>query len=229
MCLPRRLVESGRVRTPLLTMALVVAGLLAASPVRAQDPPPKIGPFVIDVHGTWPGFPNDDQQLADSRDLLLQELPHRGLGLHGGVHVYPARWKAVTFGLGVDATIARAHTSKPQLTSVTYGRAVTERFSHIAPEISFNFGDGDGWSYLSGGIGPGVWSVVPDTLDPTAADQQRVETINYGGGARWFIKPRLAFSIDVRFYAVSPTTPLPGNPSGPRTTLFFMGAGLSLK
>ena len=41
------------------------------------------------------------------------------------------------------------------------------------------------------------------------ADQQRVETINYGGGARWFIKPRLAFSIDVRFYAVSPTTTAP--------------------
>ncbi|MGC4085903.1 MAG: hypothetical protein QM736_28195 [Vicinamibacterales bacterium] len=81
---------------------MVLALLLAARSASAQGPAPKIGPFVIDVHGTMPRFPGDDQQLASSRNLLLQELPGAGLGLHTGAHVYLLRWKAVTFGLGAD-------------------------------------------------------------------------------------------------------------------------------
>lgn len=196
---------------------------------RAQDPPPRIGPFVLDIHGTFPRFPADDQQLADSRALLLRELPGAGLGLHTSAYVYPLRWKAVTFGIGGDLTLARASKAAPQIAEGIVGRAVTETFSHIAPEISFNFGDGDGWSYLSGGIGPGVWSLVPAGFVATAADTERLQTINYGGGARWFIKRHLAFSFDVRFYAINPSTPVLGRPGGPRKTLVFMGAGISLK
>ena len=212
-----------------LTIACLAALILLVRPVAAQDPPPKIGPFVVDVHGTVPRFPSDDQQLADSRGLLLRELPGSGLGLHAGAHVYPLRWKAVTFGLGADVTLARAHLKSQQLASDIFGRAATERFTHIAPQLSFNFGDGDGWSYISGGIGTSTWSVVPDGLLATAADSERLKTINYGGGARWFIKRHLAFSFDIRFYAIDPSTPLPGRPSGPRTTLIIMGAGVSVK
>ena len=32
----------------------------------------------------------------------------------------------------------------------------------------------------------------------------RLKTINYGGGARWFAKAHVAFSFDVRFYAINP-------------------------
>ena len=212
-----------------LTIACLAALILLVRPVAAQDPPPKIGPFVVDVHGTVPRFPSDDQQLADSRGLLLRELPGSGLGLHAGAHVYPLRWKAVTFGLGADVTLARAHLKPQQLAADIFGRAATERFTHVAPQLSFNFGDGDGWSYISGGIGTSTWSVVPDGLLATAADTERLKTINYGGGARWFIKRHLAFSFDLRFYAIDPTTPLPGRPSGPRTTLLIMGAGVSVK
>ena len=35
-------------------------------------------------------------------------------------------------------------------------------------------------------------------------DDEPLNTINYGGGARWFIKPHVAFSFDVRFYAINP-------------------------
>ena len=28
--------------------------------------------------------------------------------------------------------------------------------------------------------------------------------LNYGGGARWFNSPHLAFTFDIRFYAISP-------------------------
>ena len=41
-----------------------------------------------------------------------------------------------------------------------------------------------------------------------AADEEPLKTINYGGGARWFTKTHLAFSFDVRFYAINPGTRL---------------------
>jgi hypothetical protein len=194
----------------------------------AQEPPPKIGPFVIDLHGTVPRFPRE-QPLADSRAVLLDELPGAGLGLHAGAHVYVLRIKPMTLGLGVDLTAARTHQGAPQLGDGLFGRAVTERFTHIAPEISFNFGTGDGWSYISGGIGPGVWSVEAEGGPDLDANHERLKTINYGGGARWFIKRHIAFSVDARFYAINPGTPQDPLPGGPRKTLLFMGAGLSVK
>lgn len=212
------------------TVLAIVMVVLSVRTGAAQDPPAKIGPFVLDLHGTVPRFKSDDEQLALSRGLAVTELPGSGLGLHAGAHVYPLRWKAVTFGLGVDAALARSHHAASRASDgTTTGRATTERFANVAPQLSFNFGDGDGWSYISGGIGASQWSVVRDGSDPLPPDTERLKTINYGGGARWFIKRHLAFSFDVRFYAIDPGTPLAGLPNGPRTTLLVMGAGVSLK
>jgi hypothetical protein len=210
-------------------MLIVVVLGVGVRPAAAQDPPPRIGPFVIDIRGTVPKFPSDDQQLASSRGLQLQELPGRGLGLQVGAHIYPLRWKAVTFGIGAELATARAHLKSQQIAADYFGRATTERFTHLAPQISFNFGDGEGWSYISGGIGTSTWAVVPDGSAPDFPDTERLKTINYGGGARWFIKEHLAFTFDVRFYAVDPSTPVYGRPGGPRTTLLIMGAGISVK
>jgi len=218
-----------RLRPLHFATVLTAALLLLARPAAAQDPPPKIGPFVVDLHGTIPRFPSDDAQLAASRGLLLSELPGSGLGLHTGAHVYLLRWKAVTFGVGAQLTMAKSQLKPKQLSSDLFGRATTERFTHFSPQLSFNFGDGDGWSYLSGGIGRSTWSIVPDGQPVTGPDAEHLKTINYGGGARWFIKRHLAFSFDVRFYAIDPSTPLAGRPGGPRTTLLSMGAGISLK
>lgn len=213
---------------PLAALFLTLVWLSLASRAAAQEPPPKIGPFALDVQGTVPRFP-DDGQLVQSRDLLASEMPGAGLGLHASANVYVFTWKAVTFGLGADAAFARGHRSAQPISATTTGRPVTERFMHLAPELSFNFGTGDGWSYLSGGIGRSTWSIVPDGRDPLNADRERLETINYGGGARWFVKPHLAFSVDARFYAIYPGTPDGGRPGGPRTTLLIVGAGISVK
>ena len=44
------------------------------------------------------------------------------------------------------------------------------------------------------------------------------------------MKPHLAFSFDVRVYAISPGSPSPlGFPGSPRATLMVIGAGVSLK
>jgi hypothetical protein len=212
-----------------IALAALATLVVWTAPAAAQGPPPKIGPFAIDFHATVPRFPTGDPQLSDSRALLQAELPGAGLGLHGAATLYPIKWRAVTFGFGVDATVARARRASRAVSTTTVGRAVTERFSHIAPDISFNFGTGDGWSYISGGIGPGVWYLVPDGGLPMNADDQRLQTINYGGGARWFLNRHVAFSLDVRFYAVAPSAPDAGRPSSPRTTLLFLGGGVSLK
>ena len=156
-------------------------------------------------------------------------MPGSGFGLHASANLYVFTWKAVTFGLGGDAAIARAHHAAQPISTTVTGRPVTERFTHIAPELSFNFGTGNGWSYLSGGIGTSTWSIVPDGAAPLNADRERLQTINYGGGARWFAKRHLAFSVDVRFYAIYPGTPDQERPGSPRTTLLVMGGGISVK
>ena len=66
----------------------------------------------------------------------------------------------------------------------------------ISPQLSLNFGNGNGWSYLSVGIGRSLWSITPDGAQSRPIDEEPIRTINYGGGARWFIKPHLAFSLD---------------------------------
>jgi hypothetical protein len=157
-------------------------------------------------------------------DLL--ELPGIGLGLQIGVHVYPIRWRAVTFGIGGEFATGRARNT-PVAAAL---RPATERFTTVAPQLSFNFGTGTGWSYISGGLGQSTWAIVPQGQERFAADSEKLKTINYGGGARWFMKTHLAFSFDVRFYAINPGTPfVVGALGSPRTTLLVIGAGVSLK
>jgi hypothetical protein len=201
---------------------------LVASRAEAQDEPPPIGPFVVDVRGTIPKFPNTPQ-LADSRGVNTDELPGSGFGVDLNAHFYAFTWKAVTVGLGGQLTLARAHSALKEADGLVIARALTEHFTSIAPQISFNFGTGDGWSYISGGVGPSIWSIVVDGLQPVPADQERLLTINYGGGARWFAKPHVAFTFDVRFYAISPGMAEFGFPGSPRTRLLILGAGLSVK
>ena len=206
-----------------VTLITLIAGL----PVLAQDPPPKIGPYVVDLHATIPRFPQD-QQLAQSRGMSLAELPGSGLGVQVGVHVYPLRWRAITFGLGGEFATGRAKQT-PTAAQVSL-RPSTERFTTLAPQLSFNFGTGNGWSYISGGVAQSTWAVAPKGQEGFAADAEKLKTINYGGGARWFMKRRLAFSFDVRFYAINPGTPFfAGALGSPRTTLLVIGAGVSVR
>ena len=211
------------------TTALIIC-LTLGSRADAQEPPPPIGPFVVDLHGTFPMFPNDLLELAKSRGLSLAELPGHGLGVDVGVHVYLLKWRAITFGLGGELTFGRARSMPPTVAGQTTSlRPVAERFTSVAPQLSFNFGTGHGWSYLSGGIGQSVWSIHVEGEEPGPADLARLKTINYGGGARWFAKQHLAFSLDIRFYAIDPGAPEFAFPGSPRTTLMVIGAGVSVK
>ena len=220
---------ASRMRLVRLGPVLVILTACALWPalVGAQEPPPRIPLFAIDLHATVPRFPAE-AALAASRGMQVAELPGAGLGLHGAVTFYPLRWRAITFGIGGDVTANRARNAPPE--SSPDLRGAEEKFLSAAPQLSFNFGSGHGWSYLSGGIGVSQWSLIPDDrVEPLPSDSERLKTINYGGGARWFAKPHLAFSFDARFYAINPGTPYLGNPGSPRTTLLIIAAGVSFK
>jgi hypothetical protein len=207
--------------------------LLMAAPAFAQDPPPRIGPFVLDLHATVPQFPNEDAQLAASRGMQIAELPGSGLGVQASAHVYLLKVKVITFGIGAEFAASRARKTPDAATASSTTltlRPSEERFSTFSPQLSLNFGNGHGWSYLSGGIGIANWAVVPEGQEGFGADSESLRTLNYGGGARWFAKSHLAFSFDVRFYVIPPGTPFIANQLGsPRTKLMIIGAGISLK
>jgi hypothetical protein len=93
----------------------------------------------------------------------------------------------------------------------------------IAPQVSLNFGTVDGWSYLSAGAG--ITGLNARTLDFVEAsrDSGGVMTINAGGGARWFVKRRLAVGFDARLHRLRETDTMSGS------MLFSISAGISLR
>jgi len=212
-----------------LVLASLAIVAYAAAPAAAQDEVKPIGPFAVDVRVTMPRF-SDDAGLADSRGLSAADLPGAGIGLDVAAHVYIARLGPATLGLGVQGTVGRSHASAgvDPLTLATT-RAVTETFTSLVPQISFNFGGGDGWSYLSGGVGVSTLWITPDDAETLPADNERLVTVNYGGGARWFVGKHVAFTFDVRFYQLDSGTPALGFPGSPRTKFLILGAGISLR
>jgi len=205
------------------SIAVFLLLLCSAVASDAQGPPPRIGPYVVDVRAAFPRFPTD-AAVAESRGLAQAELPRGAIGIDVNAHVYVMKWKAVTVGLGGQLLHARAHTEASE-----GGREVRERLTVFTPQLSLNFGSGDGWSYISGGIGPSIWSIVPDGAQPLPADEERLRTYNYGGGARWFTRRHLAVHFDLRFHVIAPGTPSGALPGSPAVNLLVLGAGVSLK
>ncbi len=201
---------------------LLMTGVL---PAAAQDPG-RIGPFVIDLHGSFVNV-GQDQLLATNRGFSPVQLAGAGLGIDVGGHVYLFRYRAITFGVGVSAVFMSTSRAPGEDDLDPDGPTVNTRFNAFSPQLSFNFGDGDGWSYLSGGVGTSRMSIFVE--QETEPAQRRAGTLNYGGGARWFIKPSLAFSFDVRLFAISPLEQTNTEPGSPRMTRVAISLGISIK
>lgn len=221
----RRVVSSS-----LAFFLLTLGGL--SGPAQAQDRV-RLGPYVIDVRGALPIF-GQNELVAALRGLRTLQLPPRGFGLDVGAHVYPLRWRAIAFGVGVQALFSRG-TRAPSLTELEEFGGTSEddplapiqtRFTSIAPQLSFNFGGTNGWSYLSGGLGQSMFNVGPVGVE---RDDRRFSTLNYGGGGRWFAKDHLAFALDLRFYGISPQEETDDFPGLPRLTLMVLSLGVSFK
>jgi hypothetical protein len=209
-----------------LTLCWVILFLMiAATPAAAQDPG-RIGPFVVDIRGSFVSV-GQDPLLAANRGLGPAQLAGSGIGLDIGGHVYLFRWRSITFGVGASALFMSTSRTPGQDDPDPDGPTVDTRFRALSPQLSFNFGDGDGWSYLSGGIGTSRLSVFIE--QETEPPQRRAGTLNYGGGARWFARPGLAFSFDLRLFAISPLEQTDTEPGSPRMTRVALSVGVSIK
>ncbi len=226
--------------------AVAIAVLLMSTPAAAQSAPPSApGPYVIDIRGPMSGFPSTSgfHPVLPANTLV----PKRGFGLGVGGHVYVANLGISRVGVGIDVLRVRGTAVTPVTPSMakdantpssrgaslsTAGPIdVAMTMTAVAPQLSFNFGTREGWSYLSGGYG--VAQIRTDATGEQESpltgrttlvrDDGRSASINYGGGARWFIRDRLAVGFDLRFHRIAAVE------TRPRATLVVASVGLSVR
>ena len=201
---------------------LCLAALLVSTAAFAQSSSP--GPYIIDLRGAMSGAPSG---VSFYPPVPVDTLaPKRAFGLAGGAHLYPFQLGVARLGFGVDFMRVRG-----SVTSVSDVAASTT-VSTVAPQISFNFGTREGWSYLSGGYGtaqthvqvdvPAQSAAPPATVGTPAATLtrgRRTASINIGGGARWFLREHVAVGFDVRFHRLQE----------PSTRIVGLSVGMSLR
>ena len=239
-----------------MKVALAIAAVLVSTAAFAQTSPGPPGPFVVDVRGAMSGIPSESAFFPTVPAATL--VPKRAFGLGVGGSVYLFKLGPARVGFGVDFANARGTSSTPAIptTSTTTtpggtapstttgtsssvpptldpkgGIGVTTHVSVLSPQISFNFGTRDGWSYLSAGYGSA--SIRSEASGQAAApqsgaltltnDSERADAINYGGGARWFIKEHLAVGFDFRFQRLGKTF------TRPATKFTVLSVGVSVR
>lgn len=212
-------------RSPVLLLAFAICSLCeVAASAQVEQP---IGPFVADVRIAWARF-KEDPAMASALGVNATNLPTRGLGLVVGAHWYPLRGSRLALGIGGEFLTAQDTRTLPAATGDgEEGPTVETTFSSLTPQISLNFGKKNGWSYISGGIGSAAFTA--QRLDDLLGEGSRARTINYGGGARWFTKKRLAVSVDLRFYSVSAQPATSARPALPKTRMMVISGGVALR
>lgn len=188
-----------------ITLPLMLTMLVLASGANAQsiNPGPP-GPFVFDVRGVTSNLPTAETLFPGlATDATV---PARGFGGSAGGQVYVLQMGPGRLGLGVDVHFVRGSTvdANSSMTSVD-------------PQISLNFGTSNGWSTLSAGVGTMRISGEPGGVS------ESVRTINWGGGARWFVNAHVGVGFDIRVHHYSAGDVLP------KGTAVAVGVGLSLK
>ena len=149
-------------------------------------------------------------------------VPSRGFGVEGGAHVLLGPGRHRRLGVGVTSLA-----SQGRATGLEPAPTVTTRLFAAAPEVSMNFGHGLGWSHLS--VGAGLAKVTSSYAGGGAEPSSWGAAIHYGGGARWFVSERLAVSLDLRFWALTPRPASGARPSAPATTRVVLGAGVAFR
>ena len=229
-CVPPSLVRSfgGTVA------ALAIAASPAAAQATSQPAPSRVegpGPWALDIRGVTSPVP-DDATFYPA--LSEASIPSRGYGLDVGAHVYPFSLGPSRIGFGAVVLSIRSTVSSTIIqtfddgsTSTVAGQRTTLSMQIIAPQASFNFGSRDGWSYLSLGAGVASIRTETETVLPGERESGRLTAMNFGGGARWFFKPRLAFGFDLRVHRIS--SGVADGVDTPSVTALSVSAGLSFR
>jgi opacity protein-like surface antigen len=109
---------------------------------------------------------------------------------------------------------------------------IDTRYTTASTQVSLNFGTGDGWSYLSGGIGLGKikTSLTSPPNDVIVVESGWLETLNYGAGVRWFIQSHWAVGFDIRVHHFNKQNSTTGSDTIPlRPRLFAAMVGVSIR
>lgn len=215
---------------------MLCALLAIARPALAQqdEPLPK---FAVDLHAATVGLPHAAGWVPDvAADTVL---PGRSWGVAAGATVYPFRLGIITFGIGASISTAKGSGESLTITSGSGATATTRvtpivhtGITNITPQVSINFGRKLGWSYLSAGLGRSKVTSRVDAIGETPAmivPEAWNQAINFGGGAKWFMKPHLGASFDVRFVKLGSRSPTDLLPSAQRTQMWTIGAGISIQ
>ena len=227
----RRLARSGR------PPAFVLLFLLASEAATAQTRE-RLPWFAVDLHAASVGLPTAEGWIPVPV-LGDTPLPGRGLGLSGAATVYPLKLGIATFGVGLAISAGKGTGDALEITTGSGSTAVTTvtpifrtQALNIIPQLSINFGHKLGWSYLSAGIGTtriGASADATPTLPRVTLPDTWNQALNFGGGARWFMKPRLGASFDVRFIKLGSRAASGEIPSAKRTQMITFSAGISIQ
>ena len=215
--------------------ATAICLFLFSSIAGAQQPSNEPAPlprepkpaFVFDARLGWPAL-DQDAGVATALRVSTDDLPGRGRTMIFGGHFYAARRNALSFGAGAEMLWHRAsHTATVATTQSVDERMLKNRWSLFSPQVSLNFGTRDGWSYLTGGLG---WSkLTMERQDEPQDSGGSLRTLNYGGGARWFIKKHLAFNMDARFYSIGAQEAATRRVATPKMRVFLISGGVSFR
>jgi hypothetical protein len=225
------LVPRGWCRSLLVTLWCLVPAVVSA---QVREPLPW---FAIDLHAASVGLPTAEGWIPEvSADT---PVPGRAWGLAGAVTVYPLRMGFATFGVGAAISSAQGKSDSIEIVQGS-GADETTRITPIVrtqvvsllPQLSINFGHKLGWSYLSAGIGR---TRVDSSADAVGTTPQMVvpaawnQALNFGGGARWFIRRRLGAGFDVRFVKLGSRAASGTIPAARRTQMITFSAGITLQ
>ena len=153
-------------------LLLATLGLSNPMNVLAQEPPPRIGPLVIDVRGTVPRFDQTDQLARESRAVSWRIASHRAW----------TRCRRTFLCVQVEGRYVRTRRtgharprSRLARGSMPGLRPVTERFASITPQLSLNFRIRQRLELFERRHRRReVGKIVPDGADEGPADQERL-------------------------------------------------------
>jgi len=202
---------------------IVVFAVVARS--AAAQTPTLLPRLVFDIRAASVSLPQDPV-TASNLALDPAALRKRALAVVGGAHLYLYRRPGFAVGVGEEVLLgSRGHHAVVDNNGLTGD--LTRRVQGFSTIVSANFGGRNGWSHLSGGVGPvrfeTITTAVPQTRTPFRL------TPNFGGGARWFTTEHMAVGFDVRAYftpAVSATATTAGKS---KSRLLVIAVGLTIR
>jgi hypothetical protein len=218
-------------------LAFGVIGLLFAAPHASAQTPEPLPWFAIDLHAASVGLPTAEGWIpVVSEDT---PIPDRAWGPAVAATVYPFRVGIMTFGFGAAFSTAQGKSDSLEIIEGSGANQTTRitpivrtRVTSLIPQLSINFGHKFGWSYLSAGLGrtkvessADAVGNAPEIIIPAAWNQ----ALNFGGGARWFMKPRLGAGFDVRFVKLGSRAASGEIPSARRAQMITFSAGITVQ